>query len=141
MDVPARSEQHHVGLPAPRVEQQRVTRARRLQRHRVRDAAQFALDRVEGREYDIGLHRRWLDPTRPLAGAVLANAQGVLVTSATGPDNPLPDAVKQNVANLGLFVFSHTLRLMADPAPELLGVLITINREIAAGLMTVPAAA
>jgi ATP-dependent DNA helicase DinG len=43
----------------------------------------LALDRVEGREFDIGLHRRWLDPTRPLAQAVLSAARGVLVTSAT----------------------------------------------------------
>ncbi len=43
----------------------------------------LALDRVDGREYDVGIHRRWLDPTRPLAAAVLAPADGVLVTSAT----------------------------------------------------------
>ncbi|GAA4824632.1 ATP-dependent DNA helicase [Sphingosinicella ginsenosidimutans] len=43
----------------------------------------LAVDRVEGREFDIGLHRHWLDPTRPLAEAVLKPAQGVLVTSAT----------------------------------------------------------
>jgi len=43
----------------------------------------LAIDRVEGREYDVGLHRRWLDPTRPLAKAVLEPAHGVLVTSAT----------------------------------------------------------
>ncbi|WP_414903419.1 ATP-dependent DNA helicase [Sphingomonas flavalba] len=43
----------------------------------------LAVDRAEGREYDIGLHRHWLDPTRPLADAVLKSAHGVLVTSAT----------------------------------------------------------
>ena len=43
----------------------------------------LAIDRVEGREYDMGLHRHWLDPTRPLARAVLEPAHGVLVTSAT----------------------------------------------------------
>jgi ATP-dependent DNA helicase DinG len=43
----------------------------------------LAIDRVEGREYDVGIHRHWLDPTRPLAKAVLAPAHGVLVTSAT----------------------------------------------------------
>jgi ATP-dependent DNA helicase DinG len=43
----------------------------------------LAVDRIEGREYDIGLHRHWLDPGRPLASLVLAPAQGVLVTSAT----------------------------------------------------------
>ena len=43
----------------------------------------LAVDRIEGREFDIGLHRRWLDPTRPLAATVLKPAHGVLVTSAT----------------------------------------------------------
>ncbi len=43
----------------------------------------LAIDRVEGREFDVGLHRHWLDPTRPLAKAVLEPAHGVLVTSAT----------------------------------------------------------
>jgi ATP-dependent DNA helicase DinG len=43
----------------------------------------LAVDRAEGREYDIGLHRHWLDPTRPLAELVLKPAHGVVVTSAT----------------------------------------------------------
>ena len=43
----------------------------------------LAVERVDGREYDVAIHRRWLDPTRPLAAAVLAPADGVLVTSAT----------------------------------------------------------
>ena len=43
----------------------------------------LAVDRVEGREYDVGLHRRWLDPTRPFAEIVLKPAHGALVTSAT----------------------------------------------------------
>ncbi|MBN8839267.1 MAG: ATP-dependent DNA helicase [Sphingomonadales bacterium] len=43
----------------------------------------LAVDRIEGREFDIGLHRRWLDPTRPFAATVLRPAHGALVTSAT----------------------------------------------------------
>lgn len=43
----------------------------------------LAVDRVDGREYDIGLHRHWLDPTRPLAETVLKPAHGLIVTSAT----------------------------------------------------------
>jgi ATP-dependent DNA helicase DinG len=43
----------------------------------------LAVERVDGREWDIGLHRRWLDPTRPLAETVLKPAHGVVVTSAT----------------------------------------------------------
>jgi ATP-dependent DNA helicase DinG len=43
----------------------------------------MAVERIEGREYDIGLHRRWLDPTRPFAATVLKPAHGAIVTSAT----------------------------------------------------------
>ena len=43
----------------------------------------LAVERVDGREYDVAVHRRWLDPTKPLAGIVMAPADGVLVTSAT----------------------------------------------------------
>lgn len=43
----------------------------------------LAVDRYEGREFDIGLHRHWLDPSRPFAETVLKPAHGVLMTSAT----------------------------------------------------------
>ena len=28
----------------------------------------LAVDRFDGREFDVAIHRRWLDPTKPLAG-------------------------------------------------------------------------
>lgn len=43
----------------------------------------MAVDRFEGREYDIGLHRHWLDPTRPVTEVVTKPAHGVIITSAT----------------------------------------------------------
>ncbi len=43
----------------------------------------MAVDRFEGRDFDIGLHRHWLDPMRPVAEIVLKPAHGVIVTSAT----------------------------------------------------------
>ena len=43
----------------------------------------LAVERIDGRELDVAIHRRWLDPTKPLAATVLAPADGVLVTSAT----------------------------------------------------------
>lgn len=43
----------------------------------------LAVDRYEGREFDIGFHRHWLDPTRPFAETVLKGAHGVVMTSAT----------------------------------------------------------
>jgi len=43
----------------------------------------LAVDRIDGREVDIGIQRRWLDPMRPFADIVLKPAQGALITSAT----------------------------------------------------------
>lgn len=43
----------------------------------------MAVERFEGREYDMGLHRRWLDPSRPVAEAVIKPSHGVMITSAT----------------------------------------------------------
>ncbi|HZU62408.1 MAG TPA: ATP-dependent DNA helicase [Novosphingobium sp.] len=43
----------------------------------------LAVDRSDGREFDIGIHRRWLDPMKPFAASVLAPAHGVMLTSAT----------------------------------------------------------
>ena len=43
----------------------------------------FEINRVEGRDIDIGMHRHWLDPTIPLHDAVLRQAHGVVITSAT----------------------------------------------------------
>ncbi len=43
----------------------------------------LAVDRSDAREYDIGLHRRFLDPMKPFAKVVLEPAHGVMLTSAT----------------------------------------------------------
>ena len=58
----------------------------------------------------------------------------ILTTSATHRTNPLPDEIKNNIATLGVFVLSHTMGVSSEPAPGKLTVLITINRELAAGL-------
>ena len=57
------------------------------------------------------------------------------LTSVTNAEHPLSAEVRQNVANLGLFVCKHTMHILADPRPESLGSLININRELAAGLL------
>ena len=62
----------------------------------------------------------------------------VLVTSATEAENPLPPAVKNNIAALGMFVFNRTIAIMAEPGPDKIGALVNINREIAAGLRAQP---
>jgi ATP-dependent DNA helicase DinG len=49
------------------------------------------VDRGDGREYDCGLARHWLDPTVPFAKTVLEPAHGVVVTSATLRDRAVAD--------------------------------------------------
>ncbi|MBS0273230.1 MAG: ATP-dependent DNA helicase [Proteobacteria bacterium] len=43
----------------------------------------FEIEREDGRDYDVGLWRHWIDPTIPLASEVLSLAHGALITSAT----------------------------------------------------------
>jgi flagellar protein FlaF len=80
----------------------------------------------------------WNDKSPELDAALMYNRKlwSVFVTSATNAENPLPAGLRQNVANLGIFVFKQTMAILADPKPENLGSLISINRELAAGLLT-----
>jgi len=43
----------------------------------------FGVERIAGRDFDVGFHRHWIDPTRPFAETVVDPAHGVLITSAT----------------------------------------------------------
>jgi ATP-dependent DNA helicase DinG len=51
----------------------------------------FGVERIDGREVDIGLHRHYVDPTLPFAQIVLGPAHGALITSATLRDHK-PDS-------------------------------------------------
>jgi flagellar protein FlaF len=53
----------------------------------------------------------------------------------TSPEHALPAQIRQNVANLGLFVMNQTVAMLKDPEREQLRSLININRELAAGLL------
>jgi len=43
----------------------------------------LGIERLYGRDIDVGLHRHWVDPTVPFAEALASRAHGLLVTSAT----------------------------------------------------------
>lgn len=57
-----------------------------------------------------------------------------LTSKINDEDNPLPVELKQNMANLAVFIFKRIMDIYVDPQPEKLDVLININRNIAAGL-------
>ena len=58
----------------------------------------------------------------------------IFISTVTKTENPLPQAIKQNVANLGIFVLKHSLAILVEPKPEKISVLIDINRNLVAGL-------
>jgi flagellar protein FlaF len=74
-----------------------------------------------------------------LSDALLYNRKlwQIFLVSVTSEDSVLPPELRQNVANLGLFVMNQTMNILADPKPGRLGALININRELAAGLRSV----
>ena len=59
----------------------------------------------------------------------------IFLSSVTNGQNPLPVGVRQNIANLGIYVFNETLSIQCNPRPEALAPLIRINRELASGLL------
>lgn len=46
----------------------------------------FEIEKIEGKEFDFGMHRHWIDPTKPFAKALCETSQGVVITSATLKD-------------------------------------------------------
>lgn len=88
------------------------------------------------------IKKRW-DTVKPeeLDDALKYNRQVWMMfvdTAVEDDSSGRPMALRNNIANLGVFIFNHTLNILADPKPEKLDILIDINREIAAGLMTKP---
>ena len=83
------------------------------------------------------VHDSWDEKRAQLDDALLYNRKlwSVFLSEMTDANNPMPKAVRQNVANIGLFVMNHTVKVMQDPRPVHLGSLININREVAAGLL------
>jgi flagellar protein FlaF len=88
------------------------------------------------------VHDTWGDDSSSgikakLDDALLYNRKlwSVFMTDMADVNHPMPRELRQNVANIGLFVMNHTVSVMSNPRPEQLGSLININREIAAGLL------
>lgn len=78
----------------------------------------------------------WDNTRHELTTVLLFNRKlwTVFVGSVTGEESQLPKALRENIANLGIFVMKQTLNVMSEPEAKKLTVLININREIAAGL-------
>jgi flagellar protein FlaF len=82
------------------------------------------------------IQTNWDPRHADLFPALLFNRRlwSIFVAAAVNDDCPHPKHVRQNIANIGLFIFDRTLETEIKPAPEKLNALIDINLNIAAGL-------
>ena len=78
----------------------------------------------------------WASNQSDLDAALLYNRKlwTIFLDAAISGESQMPAEVRQNIANLGMFVMKQTMSVTTDPKPEGLASLININREIAAGL-------
>ncbi|MBI5937882.1 MAG: flagellar biosynthesis regulator FlaF [Betaproteobacteria bacterium] len=82
--------------------------------------------------------QKWAEPERDqlLETALTYNQRlwSLLQTELADPSNPLPEEIKTNLLVLSALVDKRVFEVMAYPAPEKLNLIISVNRNIAAGL-------
>jgi flagellar protein FlaF len=78
----------------------------------------------------------WVGPDQRMHAALLFNRQlwTIFMSAAQSDENPQPLEIRQQIANIGIFVMKQTIEMQMIPDPGKLKSLIEINRNIAAGL-------
>jgi flagellar protein FlaF len=78
----------------------------------------------------------WAGADNRLQAALLFNRRlwSIFISAAQNDTNPQPVEVRQQIANIGVFVMKQTVEMQLVPEPGKLTSLIEINRTIAAGL-------
>ena len=79
----------------------------------------FAVEQMFGREHDVGFHSHWIDPSVPLANAVLRQADGLIITSATLKDRPpdVPDDWSNAEARTGVIHLPYPVKRVNYDSP------------------------
>jgi flagellar biosynthesis activator protein FlaF len=60
----------------------------------------------------------------------------IIQADVSSEGSPLPDEIRRNILSLSIFIDKHTVKVLTEPNESKLRILIDINRNIAAGLMT-----
>jgi flagellar biosynthesis activator protein FlaF len=83
-----------------------------------------------------GIRDNWDMRKGELEAALLANRKiwTIFVSAMSAEDCQLPNQIRSNIINLGMFVFNRTIQMSVDPQPAQLTILIDLNHNIAAGL-------
>ncbi len=83
-----------------------------------------------------GIRDNWEARSAELGEALRFNQKlwTILATSVTDQNSQVPPDVRQQIVELALFIFQHTIDVQIEPQAQKLAVLVNINRELAAGL-------
>ena len=78
----------------------------------------------------------WPVPGKAMENALLFNRRlwSIFMSAAQTDENPQPIEIRQNIANIGVFVTKQTVDMQMNPDPAKLKSLIDINCNLAAGL-------
>lgn len=80
----------------------------------------------------------WPDSYDRLKPALTFNRKlwTIFMSAMMRDDSPLPVQVRENIANLGMFILNETREILLDPnpSPDRLDILVRLNRQLAAGL-------
>lgn len=102
-----------------------------------RESEAAALDKVI--DYFLAIQREWthatdLDERLMLALRLNRQLWQVFLSGITAPTSEAPEALKQNLLNLGRLIDEQTLSIITQPTADKLDLLIRINQNVAAGL-------
>jgi flagellar protein FlaF len=78
----------------------------------------------------------WTGPDQKMFKALLFNRRlwSIFLSAVEDNGNQNSMEIRQNIANIGVFVIKRTIEMQMDPDPKKLQSLIDINCNIAAGL-------
>jgi flagellar protein FlaF len=85
------------------------------------------------------VRKRWQpELDHELDDALLYNQKlwTVFAAEVADAEGRLPDDLRNKIGSIAVFVFKRTFELMAKPEPAKIDALVTINRNLAAGLLT-----
>jgi flagellar protein FlaF len=88
----------------------------------------------------LDVQANWAGPDKNMHNALLFNRRlwSIFMSAMETNDNQQPLEVRQNIANIGVFVMKQTIDMQLNPDPAKLNSLIDINCNLAAGLSGKP---
>ena len=91
---------------------------------------------AESRRQLQDVQTNWTGPDKNMHRALLFNRRlwSIFMSAVETNDNPQPMEIRQNIANIGVFVMKQTVDMQLNPDPAKLKPLIDINCNLAAGL-------